>query len=144
MKCRSPSIKQRKTTFQHFFANLKTTQIQKNHSIAFQNNGFLIFPAWLRNRLITAGLEPVLIHTKKLCITSYFRQFSTIIKIKILNFDTSFVSLDLRPLGAYKTRSNLIIFHFTIRGNLSIKRCYKQLQPFLFSIPHLHLFLLHE
>ena len=37
----------------------------------------------LRNRLISGGLEPVLIHTEKSCMTSYYRQFPTNIKIKI-------------------------------------------------------------
>ena len=35
---------------------------------------------WLRNRLITAELEPVLSHTKKTCIASFYKQFSTNIK----------------------------------------------------------------
>ena len=39
------------------------------------------FPAWLRNQLISAGLEPVLSHAEK----SYYRQFSKNIKIKIIN-----------------------------------------------------------
>ena len=38
--------------------------------------------AWLRNRLISAEKEPVLIHPEKSCIVSYYRQFSTSIKIK--------------------------------------------------------------
>ena len=39
-------------------------------------------PLWLRNRLISAGLEPVLSHTEKLCLALYYRQFSTNTKIK--------------------------------------------------------------
>ena len=31
----------------------------------------------IRNRLISGGLEPVLIHAKKLCLASYYIQFST-------------------------------------------------------------------
>ena len=38
-------------------------------------------PVWLRNWLISAGLEPVLIHTEKLCIASYYIKFSTNIKM---------------------------------------------------------------
>ena len=37
---------------------------------------------WIRNRLISDGLKPVLSHTEKLCIASYYRQFSTNIEIK--------------------------------------------------------------
>ncbi len=43
-----------------------------------------IIPVWLRNRLISAGLELVLSHTLKSCITSNYRQFSTNIKLKII------------------------------------------------------------
>ncbi len=39
--------------------------------------------------------------------------------------DTSFVSPGLRPLAADKTGFNLKIFHFDIRGKLSIIRCDK-------------------
>ena len=34
--------------------------------------------------MLSAGLEPVLSHTEKLCIASNYGQFSTNIKIKIL------------------------------------------------------------
>ena len=37
--------------------------------------------------------------------------------------NTSFVSPSLRPPGANKTGFNLLIFHFNIRGKLSIIRC---------------------
>ena len=40
--------------------------------------------AWLPNRLISAGLEPVLSHTEKSFIVSYYRQFSTNNKMKII------------------------------------------------------------
>ena len=43
----------------------------------------IFFPVWLRNRLISTGLEQVLSHTKK-CIASYYRKCSKNIKIKIL------------------------------------------------------------
>ena len=42
------------------------------------------FPVWLRNRLLSTGLEPVLSQTEKSCIASNYRQFSTNIKIKII------------------------------------------------------------
>ena len=37
---------------------------------------------WIRNRIISAGLEPVLSHTEKSCLPSYYRQFSMNIEIK--------------------------------------------------------------
>ncbi len=68
------------------------------------------FPVWLRNRLLSAGLEPVLSQTEKACIEPNYRQFSTNIKIKIIKLKPSF---------------NLKIFSFDIRGKLSIIRCNK-------------------
>ena len=50
------------------------------------------FPVWLRNRLISAGLEPVLSHTEKSFIISYYIQFSTNIKMYNHNIKNSFVS----------------------------------------------------
>ena len=43
-----------------------------------------IFQYWLRNRLISAGLDPVLSHNEKSCILSYHIQFSANIKCKII------------------------------------------------------------
>ncbi len=85
----------------------------------------IVFPVWLRNRLLSAGLAPVLNQTEKSCIASNYRQFSTNIKRKIIKLKPSFVSPDLRPLAADKTGFNLKIFHFDIRGKLSIIRCDK-------------------
>ena len=51
----------------------------------------------LRNRLISGGLQPVLSHTEKLCIASYYILFSSI-----------------------KTTFNLLSVHF-----ISAKSCYK-------------------
>ena len=42
------------------------------------------FPVLHRNRLISGRLKPVLSHTGNSCTTSYYRKFSTNIKIKIL------------------------------------------------------------
>ena len=64
----------------------------------------LYFPVWLRNRLLSAGLEPILSQTEKSCIASNYRQFSTNIKIKIIKLKN---------------------FHFDIRGKLSLIRCDK-------------------
>ena len=45
--------------------------------------GFHIFPpVWIRNRIISAGLEPILSQTEKLCLASYYKQFSMNIEIK--------------------------------------------------------------
>ena len=60
------------------------------------------FLEWLRNWLLSAGLEPVLSHTEKSYIASYYRQSSKNIKISHKSI-TGFVSLWLRPLGANKT-----------------------------------------
>ena len=46
--------------------------------------GQSLFPVLLRNRLLSAGLEQVLCHTEKSCKESYYRQFSTYNKIKII------------------------------------------------------------
>ncbi len=46
-------------------------------------NLIICFPVWLRNRLLSAGLESVLKKKKKACIASNYRQFSANIKIKL-------------------------------------------------------------
>ena len=46
--------------------------------------GEKVFPVWLRNRLSSAGLEPVLIDTEKSCIVSYYNQFSKNKKCSIM------------------------------------------------------------
>ena len=43
-----------------------------------------IFPVWLQNWLLSAGLYPADYHTEKSCIVSYYRHFFTIIKIKLV------------------------------------------------------------
>ena len=42
---------------------------------------FKAFLVFIRNLLISSGLEPVIIHTKKLCLASYYNQFSKNIKM---------------------------------------------------------------
>ncbi len=59
---------------------------------------------WIWNRLLSDGIEPVLRQTGKSCIASNYRQL-------------------LRPKGANITGFILLIFHFDIRGKLSIIRC---------------------
>ena len=50
----------------------------------------IFFPVWLQNQLKSAELEPVLIHTKKFYIATYYRQFSTSIKIKTIKLKSVF------------------------------------------------------
>ena len=66
------------------------------------------FPVWLRSRLISAGLEPVLSHNEKSCIASYYR---------------------LNIFHEYQNKINKIYtsFLFVIGRKLSIIRCNKQL-----------------
>ena len=71
------------------------------------------------SQLISAGLEPVLSHTEKLCIVSYEYQN------KNHKMITSFISPYLRPLGANKTGFHFIIFSSNIRAKLSVIRCNK-------------------
>ena len=61
------------------------------------------FPVWLPNRLISAGLKPVLSHTEKSCIVSYYINFSTNLRMYNHNIKISFVSPFLRHIGANKT-----------------------------------------
>ena len=84
------------------------------------NTGRYQFSVWLQNRSISTGLEPVLSHTEKSCIASYYWQFSTNIKIKIIRYQ--FINLVLWYLLSIKTGFNLIFFHLNIRGKLSIVR----------------------
>ncbi len=79
------------------------------------------FPVWLRNRLLSAGLEPFLSQIEKACIlySIELQTFSTNIKIKIIKLKPSFVSRDK-------------IFHFDIRGKLSIIRCDKYIFKLIF------------
>ena len=37
-------------------------------------------------KLLFAGLEPILSHTEKSCITSYYRQFYKYTKLKIIKY----------------------------------------------------------
>ena len=66
------------------------------------------FPVWFRNRLLSAGLEPVLNQTEKSCIASNYRQFSTNIKIKFIKLIP--VLSAARGRRAKKTGINFMIF----------------------------------
>ena len=70
-----------------------------------------------------------------------FRQFSTNIKIKIIKLKPSFVSPGLRPLAADKTGFDLKIFHFDIRGKLSIIRCDKYILLLVASLLYRRIFM---
>ena len=71
---------------------------------------------------MSAGLEPVLGHTEKPCIALYNRQFTTIVKIGIMKLIPVLLARTFSPIRANKTAFNRIIFHFNIRGKLSIIR----------------------
>ena len=68
------------------------------------------FLLWLQNWLISAGIDPVITHTKKImyCIIlqSIFYEYQN----KNHKFNTSFVSLGLRPLGNNK----LVLIYFSV------------------------------
>ena len=74
----------------HFSLAAKTKNQKKIHynhetyKTRFFNIIVKNFPVWLRSRLLSAGLEPVLSQTEKSCIASNYRQFSTNIKINII------------------------------------------------------------
>ena len=91
----------------------------------FRNTShFSFFPLWLRNRLMSAGLEPVFSHTEKSCIALYYRQFFTNIKMKIIKLIPVCCS-GFCPLEPNKTCLSILFFYFDIRGKLSNIRCDK-------------------
>ena len=49
----------------------------------------MAFQVWLLNRLLSAGLEPVLSQTEKSCIASNYRQLSADIKMKNFKIKSS-------------------------------------------------------
>ena len=53
-------------------------------SLSYQPGYGCFVSVCLCNQLITAGLEPLLSHNKKSCISSYYSQFSVNNKIKII------------------------------------------------------------
>ena len=60
------------------------------------------FPVWLRNRLISDGLEPVLSQTEKSCIAPYYREFFTKIKIKNIKLIPVLLAVAFDPSGLTK------------------------------------------
>ena len=87
-----------------FFISDRTTR-KKKTSVTSKPGIIMWFLVFIRIRWI----EPVLIHTKKLCLASYFIQLSTNIKMYNHKIKTSFFSL--RHLRVKKTSFNLIIVH---------------------------------
>ncbi len=65
----------------------------------------IFIPVWLRNRMISDGLVPVLSYTEKSCIPFNYRQFSI----------TCFDRPGLRPLGENTLGCKLKFFLFNIR-----------------------------
>ena len=89
-----------------------------------EQTGKLLFPVWIRNRLLTAVSQP--------CLASYYRQFSTNIRIKIMILIPVLLARAFGHFWSNKTSFNLIIIiHFNIRGKLSIILCDK----YLFQLP---------
>ena len=77
----------------------------------FQNTShFSFFQLWLRNRLMSAGLEPVFSHAEKSCIALYYRQFFTNIKIKIIKLIPVCCS-GFCPLEPNKTCLSILFFN---------------------------------
>ena len=64
-----------------FFIILLLVSTRMNLIFILKVLKILNFPVWLRNRLISSGLEPELSPTKKSCMTSNYKQFSTNIRI---------------------------------------------------------------
>ena len=63
---------------------------------------------------------------KKTCIASYYRKFTTYIKVKETRLKPILLVRVCHPLGINKTSFNLVISHFHIREKLSIIRCDKK------------------
>ncbi len=57
----------------------------------------IVFPVWLRNRLLSAELEKVHSQTKNRCIASKFRQFSTNVKIKLMRLIPALLARTFGP-----------------------------------------------
>ena len=60
------------------------------------------FPVWLRNRLLSAGLELAPSQTEKSCKATNYRKFSANIKIKIIKLITVLLAQAFGPSGLIK------------------------------------------
>ena len=67
-----------------------------------------IFPVRPQNRFISAWLEPVFSQTEKSCIESYYRQFSTNIKLKIKRLIPVLLAM---PLATRDQQNELLMGH---------------------------------
>ena len=115
------TLYQNRAHFHLFYPNpkkIQDTTESNTGQIIPQHNQAQLIKAWLRHRLISGGLEPVLSHTEKSCIASYYKQLSTNNEIKNHTINTSFVSLGYIYF--------ILLF---VRGLLSIIRCDKILFP---------------
>ena len=71
--------------FIHMHQQLKATnQWEQIEAALFVMQVRMTFLAWLRNRLLSVGLVPVLSQTEKSCIASDYRNFLRILKIEII------------------------------------------------------------
>ena len=71
-------------------------------------DGVKMFLVLIRNRLISGGLKPVLIHTKKTCLASYYIQFSTNIK---MYFGTSGLKKQVLILKLYILYPRKVVYN---------------------------------
>ena len=71
-----------------------------------------ILAVWFRNRLTIAGLEQVLSHTEKSCIATYYKQFSTNLKIKIVKLIPVFLARAFVPCF-----NLIILFYYTRKAD---------------------------
>ena len=84
----------------------ETNQSDERRKIILVQWILKVIPVCLWNRLISGGFGPFLSHTGKSCIASYYRYFSTNIKIKNI-------------------KSRDLLFYFNICLQLTIIRCDK-------------------
>ncbi len=67
----------------------------------------ILFFSKVRNRLLSAGLEPFISLTENLCIASIYTQFSKNIKIKIIELITVLLARAFSPSALTKLVLNL-------------------------------------
>ena len=91
-------------------ANVAVPILAPHYGYAGQTSHQVSYQGKLQNRLISSGIESVLGHTEKSYTASYYRQFSTNIKVYNHKIKTSIFSPFLLPLKANKTGLNFILF----------------------------------
>ena len=125
--CKIKLRKWKQKFVQNFVLVVTVTKHRFNFTILCSNRT-RICPAWFPNRLISAGFKPVLGHTEKSCITSYYRQFSTNIKIKIIRLITVLLAWAFDPFGTNKTGFNHIMFYFVSAESFRRKVVYNTMR----------------